>query len=334
MNIFVACKKSQYENFITTKMLEKLKSLGTTSFASWDTRPSEEEYSAILKKAKAEIVVTNWESPKITMKVYRDNPQLKYLCHLAGTIRGHIDKEVIEAGMLVTNWGGMVGKSVAEAALMMILGALRRSTHYQFEFHLRKGWHGNPGYSPESLFRQRVGLHGFGYIAQDLVRLIQPFDCKVSALSPHCPDEVFKELKVKRVNSLKELFASNRIISIHASKIASNYHIINKDIIAELEDGGVIVNTARASVMDTEALIAELKTGRICAALDVFEVEPLEKESGLRGLENCMLIPHIGGPTEDWYPEMGNIGVLNIENFIKGREVIYTVSPEKYDLIT
>lgn len=85
----------------------------------------------------------------------------------------------------------------------------------------------------------------------------------------------FPSINVIRISSVDELFETCRIVSIHASNIPENYHLINKDILSKLEDGGIIVNTARGAIIDTKALIAELKIGRIEAALDVFEEEPL-----------------------------------------------------------
>ena len=137
-----------------------------------------------------------------------------------------------------------------------------------------------------------------------------------------------------RLNSVEQLFQTCRIISIHAAKTSETYHVVNKNILSKFEDGGIIVNSARGTIIDTEALIAELKTGRIAAALDVFEVEPLETNSELRGLENCLLMPHLAGPTPDRWIDMGRLAVNNIENFINGREVLFRVTAEKYEVMT
>ncbi|MFC1478989.1 hydroxyacid dehydrogenase [Planctomycetota bacterium] len=334
MNILVTLSDGAYPFIIDNETQEKLESLGTVSYRpELDKKSTEQEYADALKEAQAEITVTGWGSPRLTMEVYKENPQLKYMCHLAGTVRAYIEPEVIDEGVLVSNWGTVIARSVAEGALMMILGTLRKITYYEIELHMRKGWHGDDRES-EGLFHQRVGLHGLGAIAQELVKLLKPFDCAISAYSPHCPDEVFEKCGVSRADTLEDLFSSNRIISIHASKTDDNFHIINKDILALLEDGGILVNTARGAVIDTEALIAECKTGRIEAALDVFEEEPLPVDSALRGLENCMLVPHMGGPTPDRRVDMGCLGVSNIENFINGNEVIHIVTREKYNLIT
>jgi phosphoglycerate dehydrogenase-like enzyme len=226
----------------------------------------------------------------------------------------------------------VIAKSVAEGTLLMILAALRRITYFQMEMHIRKGWAGKK--RPEGLFYQRVGLLGLGAIARELVKLLQLFACKVYAYDPYIADNVFESLNVIRLASIEKLFETCRIVSIHAPNIPDNYHIVNRQIISKLEHGGIIINTARGSLIDTDALIAELKTGRIHAAMDVFEHEPLSENSELRGLENCLLMPHQAGPTPDRWIDMGNLAVGNIENFVKGREVVNVITPEKYNFIT
>ena len=312
--------------------LERLKSIVDVTFKTDVRGLSEEEYSKIIKETDAEILVTGWGSPKITVKILKENPQLKYMCHSAGTVRAYVEKEAIERGLLVTNWGSTIARSVAEAALMMILCCLRRVTKLTFDMHIRKKWPRDV--IPEGLFYQRVGLFGFGAIARELRKFLKPFQCKVSAYSPHVPDEIFRKYDVKRVNSLEELFEKNRIISVHAANTPENYHIINRDILRRLEDGGVLVNTARGAIIDEKALYEELKTGRIYAALDVYEKEPLPADSPLRGLENCLLIPHMGGPTPDRRVDMGKMVLRNIEHYVKNEPLENVITPRRYDLIT
>ncbi len=333
VNILVTLKENHFPAIIDNETKIRLESIGNMKYRpDLSHRASELQYAQAITKSKAEIILTGWGSPLLTFKIYQGNPQLQYLCHVAGEVRSYVEAECIKAGLIVSNWGTVIAKSVAEGALMMILSALRRSTYFQIEMHIRKGWAGKK--KPEGLLYQRVGLLGFGAVAQELVKILLPFKCKIFAFDPYVPEIVFEEFRVTRLNSIEELFQACRIISIHAASTMETYHIVNKNILSQLKDGGVIVNTARGSIIDTEALIAELKTGRIEAALDVFEQEPLSEDSELRGLENCLLMPHLAGPTPDRWVDMGNLAIKNIENFINGREVLYRVMPEKYEEMT
>ncbi len=291
-------------------------------------------YADALREADAEIVITGWGSPKLTVGVLEKNPQLKYMCQLTGTLTGLLEREAIEKGLLVTNWGDLIGPTVAEGALMGMLSCLRRTTHTAFLMHLDKGWQDQQAVDVESLFYQKVGLHGFGTIARSLVRLLEPFGCAISAYSPHVPDEIFKQTDVRRVKQLKTLYSENRIISIHASKTPENHHIVNADILAAMPDGGILVNTARGAVIDTDALVRELKTGRVFASLDVYDPEPPPADSPLRGLRNCQLTCHTAGPTPDRLVDFGDAAVENIRKYISGETVLRIVDVQKFDLIT
>jgi len=314
------------------KSLQRIRSVTDVAVESDVRGLSEEDCSKIIREAAAEILVTCWGSPRVTANVFKDNPQLKYMCHTAGTVRPFVEKQAVEFGLLVTNWGSAIAGSVAEGALMMILCSLRRVAELTFSMHTRKEWPREV--IPEGLLYQRIGLHGLGAIARELRKFLAPFECKVSAYSPHVPDEIFREYHVMKVDSLQELFERNRVISVHAANTPENYHITNRDILRRLEDGGIIVNTARGAIIDEKALYDELKTGRIYAALDVFEEEPLPADSPLRGLENCLLIPHMGGPTHDRRVDMGKMALKNIEHYVKGEPLENLITPTMYDLIT
>lgn len=333
MNILITINRKLFPRVFDQAARSKLESLGNVAYRfDLNCGSFQVGYSIALKKNGAEIVVTGWDSPFLSFQTYSENPQLKYLCHVAGGVRSVVDASAIEAGLIVSNWGDRIASSVAEGTLMMMLAALRRVASHQLEMHVRKGW--GRSAIPEGLFYQRVGLLGLGAIAREVVNFLKPFDCQIYAYDPYLPDEIFHAWQVIRLRSLRSLFETCRIISIHASQLEENYHIVSQELLSCLEDGGIIVNTARGSIIDTDALIAELKIGRIHAALDVFEEEPLPENSALRGLENCLLIPHQAGPTPDRWIDMGNLAVENIENYIAGRDIKYVITPEKYKLMT
>lgn len=321
---------SQVGKFVRQEKMAELATLVNLTVHNGMAR-DETSYSQALQETQAEIVITGWGSPILTAKVLRENPQLKYLCQLTGGLRGVIDREAMATGLLVTNWGDLIGPTVAEGALLGILACLRKTTEVDFLMHQEKGWRGR---NEQSLFKQTVGLHGFGIIAQNLAKLLVPFHCEISTYSPHAPDTVLQEHGVKRITDLKTLYAKNRVISVHASKTPENHHIVNAEILAAMQDGAVLVNTARGAVIDTEALVAELQTGRIYASLDVYEKEPLPADSPLRGLLNCHLTCHTAGPTEDRMVDIGDGAVENIRCYIQGEPVQRVVDLGKYDLMT
>ncbi|MDA0711292.1 MAG: NAD(P)-dependent oxidoreductase, partial [bacterium] len=230
------------EQFMTESMRAELEGhLNLTDCTG--QRLDEKAYSGALREAGAEIVITGWSSPLLTQKIVDQNPQLKYLCNLTGSVRPMVTREVVSAGMLVTNWGNLIGPTVAEAALMGMLSCLRRTVQIAFLMHRDKGWRDEGPKEVESLFYQRVGLHGFGNIAQILVGLLAPFKCQISAYDPYVKDGVCEALGVRRVHFLKQLYAENKLVSIHAPKTDETYHVVNEEILAAMPDGAILVNT-------------------------------------------------------------------------------------------
>lgn len=297
------------------------------------TRAPEDVLIKALTETGAEILVTTWGAPKITPNVVKSCPAFKYLCHTAGELKWFIERPVIESGFLVTNWGDSTSRSTAEGALAMTF-AILRNYHFMVDWMRKDRLYWETPRKDEGLFEQRVGLHGLGAIAQEYAKLIKPYECRVSAYSPHVPDSVFSQLGIKRAKTLDELYSTNRIISCHASKTPANHHIVNARILSLIEDGGYFINTARGDVVDTEALIAELRKNRITAALDVFEEEPLPADSPLRDMTNCFVVPHRAGPTPDRHQDMGRQAVANVLHYLRGEKLTGIIDVKKYDLMT
>jgi len=336
--ILLAVHPKYYGPILEQSVVDELAMLGECEQigVDWSKAGSKEyraDFAARIAAANPEILVICWDTPKLTAETHAKTTNLKYLVNLAGTVRGLVGRECIEKGLLVSNWGTVIARTIAEAALMMILGALRRVTTTQFHMHVRKGWR-RGDVRPMSLFERRVGLHGLGGIARELVKLLEPFGCRIESYSPHAPDETFERLGVVRQPSLRDLYATNDVVSVHAGLTPETRGMVSKDILASMKDGAVLVNTARGAVIDEEALAAELKSGRIDAALDVFEREPPPEDSPLRGLENCMLVPHEAGPTDDRKVDMGRLGLRNIKRYLAGEEPEFVVTLERYDLST
>jgi len=333
-SVLLAVHEKHFNNVILDEDVKRLEAAVKVVRRTDLDRAPEEKLIAALQDAGADILMTCWGAPSVTLKVMKACPKLKYLVHLAGELKWFVERAAIENGLLVTNWGDSTSASTAEGALAMTFALLRNYHKMTDVMRVKRLYWETPGVVDEGLFEQRVGLHGLGAIAQEYVKLIKPFDCKVSAFSPHVPDSIFRNLGVKRAGSLEELYGSNRIISCHAARTPATHHIVDARVLALIEDGGYFINTGRGSVVDTQALIAELRKGRISAALDVYEEEPLPADSPLRDLPNCLVIPHRAGPTPDYRRVMGRHGVDNVLRYVKGEKVDSVVDLKKYDLMT
>ncbi len=288
-----------------------------------------------LAESGAEVLVSCWATPPLPedLPVGGDG-QLRYVCHLAGSVKNLIPRSLIERGLKVTNWGGSVSRTVAECALLLILSALRRSSYWAIAMHREGKWKDKYTVITESLFERSVGLHGFGAIARQLVPLLKPFNVQLSSYSPGVPDEIFAQYGVRRCDSLHELFASNDILVELAASTPETYRSVNEEVLRLIRPGGVFVNVGRGAIVDEAALARVAAEGRIEVALDVFDVEPLPVESPLRGLPNVTLLPHLGGPTKDRRKDSGLLCRDNLQRYLAGQPLEAEVTLEIYDRTT
>ena len=183
----------------------------------------------------------------------------------------------------------------------------------------------------QSLVGRRVGIHGFGLISRRLVPMLRPFTSEIQSFSPHVPDEEFSNLGVRRLQSMEELFATSDIVVELAALTPQTYHIVKENHLRSIPEGGVFVNVGRGAVVDEDALVKVAKEGRLQIALDVFEKEPLPKDSPLRGLPNVTLLPHLGGPTRDRRRDAGALALKNIRAYLQGEPMEGKVTLEVYD---
>src|SRR5271169_1979596 len=177
-------------------------------------------WERLWRGSPSDILISGWQTPSLNSTLQpADLKRLSYVCHLAGSIRKLVPRELIEQGLVVTNWGGSISATVAECTLMLILMALRRASHWAVAMHRDSAWKDGNTFT-QSLVGRRVGIHGFGSISQCLVPMLRPFTSQIQAFSPNMTDTVFHSLDVKRLASLEELFAeSDVVVELAAAKI-------------------------------------------------------------------------------------------------------------------
>ena len=291
-------------------------------------------WQRLWRETPAAILVSAWQTPPLPadLPVGQDGV-LRYVCHLAGTVRKLVPRELIARGLVVTNWGDSISGTVAECALLLTLMALRRASYWAVAMHREGAWKDAKTYT-QSLLGRRVGLHGLGAISQCLVPMLRPFTEAIQAYSPRIPDETFTRLKVARAPSLEALFSTSDIVVELAAATPENHHIVTEALLRLIPEGGVFVNVGRGMVVDEAALARVAREGRLQVALDVYEQEPLPKDSPFRGLANVTLLPHLGGPTRDRRRDSGALALNNLRAFQRGEPMQAVVSLDVYDRST
>jgi phosphoglycerate dehydrogenase-like enzyme len=254
------------------------------------------------------------------------------VCYITGSVKKMVSRRHLERGLVVTNWGGSISRTVAEAALFHILACLRSASHWSIVMHQPGIATWKNGFTDSrSLFCRSVGIHGFGPVARELVRLLKPWDCPITALAPDLTAELAHAYGVERAASLDALFSENEIIVELAPLIPATTGIVTERLLRLIRPGGVFVNVGRGAVVDEDALLRIARESRISIGLDVYTVEPLPADSGFRALSKVNLTPHIAGPTIDRYPDAGAFAVKNLRAHVEGRPLEAVVTPEIYD---
>src|SRR6266404_8417180 len=327
----IALSDLEIADFLPGPLWEELEKLlpGYQRISLPLTGPKDWEH--LWRGAPADILISGWQTPSLNSTLQPvDLKPLRYVCHLAGTVRKLVPRELIEQGLVVTNWGGSISATVAECTLMLMLMALRRASHWSVAMHRDGAWKNGSSFT-QSLLGRRVGIHGFGSISQCLVPMLRPFPPRIQAYSPSMPDAIFSSLGVKRLASLEELFAESDVVVELAAATPENYHIVTENHLRLIPEGGVFVNVGRGCVVDEGGLLRVAREGRLQIALDVFEQEPLSAGSPLRGLPNVTLLPHLGGPTRDRRRDAGALAVKNLRAFLRGEPLDAVVTLEVYD---
>ena len=283
------------------------------------------------------VLVTSWETATLPVSLARPDSALRYVCHLAGSVKRMVPRAFLEKGMLVSNWGTQINHAVAEHAMLLLLGTLRNIGGWDSAV---KSWgnHVSPFSSIQlgtrSLRGSRVGLHGFGGIARELTRMLQGFGVEVSSYSQGVPKAFYEQHGVRPCESLEELFSTCDILMECEALTPQTAGSVTEGILRLLPPDAVFINIARAPIVNEEALLKVVAEGRLRVGLDVFHEEPLSPKSPLVGAPHAVLSPHIAGPTSEMYPQLADFAIRNIREFLRGGKIEGLVNLETYDRAT
>jgi phosphoglycerate dehydrogenase-like enzyme len=231
-------------------------------------------------------------------------------------VRSVVDEGLFRAGVRVTNTGNAMVTPVAEFTLMQILRALRHASALGIG-PAADGWSVlalRPGLE---LAGCPIGVVGAGQIGRRVIRLLRAFDATVRVYDPFLAAADVAGLGATQAG-LEDLLRESRIVTLHAPAIPATARMIGPAQLAAMPDGAWLINTSRASLVDTDALVRELRTGRISAALDVFDREPLPDDSPLRPLPNALLSNHAAFLTRECLQRLGDITVAEVGRFVRG----------------
>lgn len=259
---------------------------------------------------------------KVTPEVLSVDPRRTKIVANFGVGYNNIDVATAQAnGIVVTNTPGVLTDCTADIAMTLLLSVARRAG--EGERQLRAGeW---TGWRPTHMLGTKIsgktlGIIGMGRIGRAVARRAHHgFGMKILYFSPSAvPEDQMAGLDAQRAPSVEDLLAHSEFVSLHCPSTPQTRHLLNAHTFKMFKPGAYLINTARGDVIDEAALVEALEAGTIAGAgLDVYEGEPKVHE-GLLGMENVVLLPHLGSATTETRTAMGLRAFENLAAFFRG----------------
>ncbi|HET6988622.1 MAG TPA: 2-hydroxyacid dehydrogenase [Kribbella sp.] len=267
--------------------------------------------------AEVEFYVPGYMGGSGVTEVVREMPALKVVqLQTAGfeNVLPHLAE-----GVTLCNARGVHDASTAELAVGLILASYRRiplAVRNQ-EQHL---WPSSYDDLDDSLADRTVLILGYGSIGEALERRLSGFECEVIRVARRARDGVHP------ITDLPELLPRADVVVLLTPATAETRGMVDAGFLTRLKDGALLVNVSRGVVVDTGALLAELGTGRISAALDVTDPEPLPADHPLWSAPNVLINPHRGGASTAFAPRVARLVRAQLQRYISGEPLINVVA--------
>ncbi len=285
----------------------------------YDRTSLTDEEEIIRRIGDAEIVITN-KTP-ITRHVLDACPGIRFISVLA-TGYNIVDSVcAAEMGIPVSNIPAYGTDAVAQFAIGLLLEVCHHIGHHS-ETVKQGRWSESPDfcywdYPLIELKGKTMGIIGYGRIGSAVGRIALAFGMKVLAVKRHPKDDTFAEF-----TTLDDLYSRADVISLHCPLTADNVGMINREAIAKMKDGVIIINNSRGPLIEENDLAQALKEGKVAAAaVDVVSREPIKADNPLLTAPNCLITPHIS-----WAPKESRQRIMegtaqNICAFLSGKPI-------------
>lgn len=273
--------------------------------------PTEDDVASLCQRHQPVAILLRYG--KVTGRIMDASPRLRVISkHGSGT--DTIDAAAARArDVAIRAAAGANADAVAEHAWALILACAKNVVG--LDARMRAGHWDKATHKSLELAGKTLGLVGLGAIGQRVAAMGLAMRMKVIAFDPF----VKAPPAGVELASLDEVFAKSRVLSLHCPLTDENRNLVNGARIASMPDGAILVNTGRGGLIDEEALMGALASGKLRAAgLDTFAAEPLTGAHPWRNVEHTVLSPHIGGVSEDAYVNMGVGAARNILAVLEG----------------
>jgi phosphoglycerate dehydrogenase-like enzyme len=284
----------------------------------------------------ADALVCGWGCGPLQPEVYAAAPRLRLAALIGSSIKPLAPEAAWDRSIVITNTASAVAEGVAEYVLGAMLLWLHKYDGYDRRMKAGEAWAtAKTAYWQRNVCDTTIGLVGCGLVGEMLGMHLRSLGARLLAYDPYLRPAVLEEQGFEPVATIENLLQRSDIVSLHAGATPETDGMIGARQLAAMRDGALLVNSARGTIMDEQALLAELRTGRIDAFLDVFQEEPLPAQHPFRRLENVHLAPHAAASS--------NLTVLkraaehtcaNLRRLARGEPLQHVVTPAMFARMT
>lgn len=226
-------------------------------------------------------------------------------------------------GVDLANGAGIHDTSTAELALALTLASLRGIPEAVRSAE-QSTWGSMTG--RRSLADRTVLILGYGSIGHAIARRLQPFEASITAVASHARGGGDLVDRIHGTDELPALLPQHDVVILVVPLSDATRHLVDSDFLAALPDGALVVNVSRGQVIDTDALIRECGAGRLTAALDGTDPEPLPEGHPLWGTTGVLVTPHVGGATTAFAPRAVSFLRRELARFARGEDLSHVVA--------
>jgi len=295
---------------------------------TWSGKESMPEVTLLDWLVDAEGLLCALSTP-ITASVIAGAARLKVISTISVGV-DHIDlAAATAAGIPVGHTPGVLVDSTADLAVGLMIAATRRiaeADRWMRTGQWSQGWQSDLLLGSD-LSQATVGIVGLGPIGEATLARLRGFGCGILGWN-----RTPKIIEGVEMVDLDDLFARCDIVSLHTALTPDTIQIASRERLASMRSGATLINTGRGALVDEEALIEALSSGRLRAGLDVFEAEPLPADHPLLSLDNAVLLPHVGSATFSTRMAMVIRALENLRAGMSGESLPFCANSAVYGL--
>ncbi|NEE03483.1 hydroxyacid dehydrogenase [Phytoactinopolyspora halotolerans] len=280
----------------------------------------------------ARVCVTGWDTPPFPADLFDAPVPLGLVAHTGGSVRWLVPQTAFDRGVRVSQVSAVLAEAVAEFAVMAIIAGLRDAMSFAAAMRAGEPWSTFAARPPGRLLReQTVGIVGASRTGRATLHRLRPFGCRCLVVDPFLTEDDAAGLGAG-LASLDRVVAEADVVSLHAPMLPETRGMLSRERIAHLKPGALVVNTARAALADSDALLDAAAAGRIRVVADVFDEEPLPVGSAWRHARGVVATPHIAALTGETLHEQGSATVDEVLRFLDGATLEHEVTRRAYEI--